>query len=70
MADDPELADLSEYEPSADVLLLSKQTGVTREEHILQAIADAEETEGKELVSAKVKASLAPQSKDQTPGTR
>jgi hypothetical protein len=40
------------------------QTGVTREEFILQGIADAEEAADKELVSATVKASLAPKKAD------
>lgn len=57
-------ADLSEYEPSADQIVFLKQTGVSREEYILQGIKDAEEVSQKELVSASVKASLAPKKAD------
>ena len=62
--DDPEVADLSEYEPNADQIKLMVQTGVTREEYILQGIKDAEEIAEKELVGEKVKASLAPKKAD------
>ena len=63
-SDDPEKADLSDYEPSETDLVFMKQTGVSREEFILQAIADAEEVAGTELVGATVKASLAPKKAD------
>lgn len=62
--DDPEKADLSEYAPAADQIVFLKQTGVTVEEFTLQAIKDAEEIAGKELVSETVKASLAPKKAD------
>ncbi len=63
-SEDPETADLSEYEPHADQIKMMAQTGVTREEFILQGIKDAEAIAEKELVSAKIKASLAPTKAD------
>ncbi len=57
-------ADLSEYEPDAEQLKLAIQLGNTKEGFILQAIADAEEIAGKDLVSETVKASLAPKKAD------
>ena len=59
-SEDPETFDFSKYEPSADQLKLMRQTGVSRDEFVLQGIKDDEEIAGEELVSAKIKASLAP----------
>ena len=62
--DDPEKADLTEYEPAADQIIFLSQTGVSREEYVLQRIKEVEEEAGKELVSTAVKASLAPKKAD------
>lgn len=65
--DDPEKFDFSEFEPDAVQIKMMAQTGVTREEYILQGMKDAAELKEisvEELVPTKVLASLAPKKAD------
>lgn len=63
-SEDPETTDLSQFEPHADQAAVMAQMHISKDEFTLKAIADAEEIAGKELVSATVKASLAPKKAD------